>query len=574
MSSTLEDEVDKVLADAALFETLTHSAFEKCTKAFTQGGSDEVETSNAYNNRVNFPQVSKIIENLLIASGEREVHFNHVHDIWRRYCDPVTSDMDEQRFSTFASKMLSALQAKARRAKFPLKRDTDEKTECISGTASTTSVEVQGVLPSPRLNPSTLEPHVIFPQFQHDKLAEYFTQNFDARWPSTPELADFAEPLPLATFHDSLDSALAGAYSLARHIESNKRSLTIQDIPGLTNSSDGRSETDPTKLELISDDVSLALPCAYSGPSVANALAIVKTLPDFPRFLFPPEGWDSNLRRLGIHVIHLAGKYAVLPGISMPLVAEATHRTPSGAGFYLWTVLCEQALLALVGEDQLRRSLTEDVLRDISDVYWVDRVKLNTELWRDSVREHLTLGDSKMFAWPASSAKPPTADNSDGDRLTVVSGIDGEKVTVTCSIRGEDCEDIDLDSFCNSFDSITTVFTIPPRARRWTFRGQFTCDTTGGTPIPIRQPVPGSTNREFTVSSDQTAGTPESWGRNPMFLVEMPSGPSDSMDIMVMFSQHPRKAGELEEVSEDGDAGHWGRILGLSRRTVVRNARH
>ncbi|EER02281.1 hypothetical protein Pmar_PMAR006604 [Perkinsus marinus ATCC 50983] len=244
--------------------------------------------------------------------------------------------------------------------------------------------------------------------------------------------------------------------------------------------------------DLLPEGKSTLLPSDSIGVSLANALAVLQTLPTFPEILFPLEGWDPELRQYGVHILRLAGKFAVLPGLHIPLVDGEPRGTRCHEGAFLWPALCEQALVALIGDKRLvRLSLTDDILRDLSDSYWVERMEVAGGNWQDRVNESVATENTVVLACTYMSDQDAQGVND--DQINFVEHIDQQRVALRCPFQEspESLVEIDLHTFSGAFNSIITLRNIPPSASRWTFRGRFTCDTCGGTPIPIRQPIPG-----------------------------------------------------------------------------------
>ncbi|KAF4664564.1 hypothetical protein FOL46_004153 [Perkinsus olseni] len=546
MVESLTEQLEHVLHDKTLFKSLIQQAFIKCCSS-----SSETHTGPTLR-RVNFPQVSDIIENLLKASGATHVRFNEVHDIWRRHCDPVTSDMDEQLFSKFvrsmfrdirettskksnASKSVAAYQP-LRFVLQPAASLKSDLVEEIPGTASTTSIEESPVLST--ITPS--RPYIPFPRAQTDWLSESFSKDLGSRPRPVPQEIELEEPLPLATFHEDIDSALSYAYALVSAILARQGRLVIQDIPGVMQHH-GPSLPELSQCELVPNGEPMVLPRDFLGLSFANALAVIQTLPNFPEILFPREGWDPELRKLGVHILCIAGKYAVVPGLRAPL--EDLLSVRSEEGLYLWPVLCRQALIALVGSiPLLRLSLTDDILRDLSDSLWVERTELTGEEWLGRLERNLAAEDTAVIA--CTSMPDENGPVLNDDQIYFITSIDSSRIGLSSPSKAPHdgpatqaaLTEMDASNFGEAFDSIIAVRGTPSKIQKWSFHGRFTSDTSGGTPIPLRQTMPG---------------TRESWARNPMFMIKFPPDSKETTEIMVTFSQLPsedRSGGPLEEL--------------------------
>ncbi|KAF4754173.1 hypothetical protein FOZ62_016818, partial [Perkinsus olseni] len=232
---------------------------------------------------------------------------------------------------------------------------------------------------------------------------------------------------------------------------------------------------------------------------------VVQTLPNFPEILFPREGWDPELRKLGVHILRIGGKYAVLPGLRALLEGPLSMR--SEEGLHLWPALCGQALIALVGSIPfLRLSLTDDILRDLSDSLWVERTEVTGEEWLGRLERNLAVEDTAVLACTLLPDESGSGPND--DQIYFIKSIESDRIGLSSALKAVHhspipptaLTGIDASNFSETFDSIVTVRSLPSETRKWSFHGRFTSDTSGGTPIPVRQTVPGST---------------ESWARNP-----------------------------------------------------------
>ncbi|KAF4738463.1 hypothetical protein FOZ62_013712 [Perkinsus olseni] len=501
MVVSLTDQLEHVLDDKTLFNALIQQAFSKCCNSSSE------DLTGPTLRGVNFPQVSIIIENLLKASGATHVSFNQVHDIWRRHCDPVTSDMDEQLFSMFVRSMFRDIRetttkkanaskrvAACQPLRFVLQPAASRKSklvEEIPGTASTTSIEE-----SPVLSTSTpSRPYIPFPRAQDDWLSESFFKDLGSRPRPVPREIELEEPLPLATFHEDIDSALSYAYGLVSAISARQGPLVIQEIPGLMQHH-GPSLPELSQCELIPNGEPTLLPTDFLGPSFANALAVVQTLPNFPEILFPRKGWDPELRKLGVHILLIGGKYTVLPGARAPLEDPLSMR--SEEGLYLWPALCGQALIALVGSiSLLRLSLTDDILRDLSDSLWVERTELTGEEWLGRLERTVAAEDTAVLA--CSHLPDESGPGPNDDQIYFITSIESDRIGLSSALQAVHDSPIpptartgtDASNFSEAFGSIITVRSLPSETRKWSFHGRFTSDTSGGTPIPVRQTVPG-----------------------------------------------------------------------------------
>ncbi|KAF4723620.1 hypothetical protein FOZ62_018542, partial [Perkinsus olseni] len=200
------------------------------------------------------------------------------------------------------------------------------------------------------------------------------------------------------------------------------------EIPGLMQHH-GPSLPELSQCELVPNGEPTVLPRDFLGPSFANALAVVQTLPNFPEILFPREGWDPELRTLGVHILRIGGKYAVLPGLRAPLEGPLSMRSEEDP--HLWPALCGQALIALVGSiPLLKLSLTDDILRDVSDSLWVERTEVTGEEWLGRLQRNLAAEDTAVLALPDESGPWPN-----DDQIYFITSIESDRIGLSSALK-------------------------------------------------------------------------------------------------------------------------------------------